>query len=136
MAMLLRSCCCYFPPVCFLHVCFFSIALSLPSRLTLLAVMLAGTLPFSRVGDEVHKNNNTVEFLADRIKSGAVSWEFLPEVTPDCRALLEKLITADPHSRLSTHQVLQHKWFDSIRDEVSTVFGDPLLKTVVSSSSA
>mmetsp|Transcript_7196 Transcript_7196/g.21173 ORF Transcript_7196/g.21173 Transcript_7196/m.21173 type:complete len:450 (-) Transcript_7196:3238-4587(-) len=75
----------------------------------MLYVLLMGTFPFARQGDEDMKNAKALQMMFGRIIKA--DYEEPDEVSEECRDLLRGLLKADPAKRLTVSQVQAHPWF-------------------------
>ena len=75
----------------------------------LLYILLTGTLPFARRGDEICNNMVRLQQLFPRIL--AANYKQPQHVSPTCQHLLGAMLTANPRMRFDTSDILCHPWF-------------------------
>ena len=69
----------------------------------------AGVLPFAKRGDD--RGNNLVRLQQMFPRIVAADFEQPGHVTPECRHLLKRTLTADPDKRITIPEIMQHPWF-------------------------
>ena len=69
----------------------------------------AGVLPFAKRGDD--RGNNLVRLQQMFPRIVAADFEQPSHVTPECRHLLSRMLTADPNKRITIPEIMQHPWF-------------------------
>jgi len=77
----------------------------------MLYVMLTGVLPFAKRGDD--RGNNLVRLQQMFPRIVAADFEQPGHVTPECRHLLKRTLTADPDKRITIPEIMQHPWFQA-----------------------
>eukprot|EP00891_Asterochloris_glomerata_P000851 jgi/Astpho2/851/Aster-00699 len=75
----------------------------------MLYVMLTGVLPFAKRGDE--RGNNLVRLQQMFPRIVAANFAQPHHISPECKHLLSRLLTADPEKRITVAEILQHPWF-------------------------
>lgn len=70
---------------------------------------VAGVLPFAKRGDD--RGNNLVRLQQMFPRIVAADFEQPGHVTPECRHLLKRTLTADPDKRITIPEIMQHPWF-------------------------
>ena len=69
----------------------------------------AGVLPFAKRGDE--RGNNLVRLQQMFPRIVAANFAQPHHISPECKHLLSRLLTADPEKRITVAEILQHRWF-------------------------
>ena len=69
----------------------------------------AGVLPFAKRGDE--RGNNLVRLQQMFPRIVAANFAQPHHISPECKHLLSRLLTADPEKRITVAEILQHPWF-------------------------
>lgn len=69
----------------------------------------AGVLPFAKRGDD--RGNNLVRLQQMFPRIVAADFEQPNHVTPECRHLLKRTLTADPDRRITIPEIMRHPWF-------------------------
>lgn len=77
----------------------------------MLYVMLTGVLPFAKRGDD--RGNNLIRLQQMFPRIVAADFEQPTHVSPDCRHLLSRMLTADPGKRITIPEIMQHPWFQA-----------------------
>ena len=79
---------------------------------TILIWVSAGVLPFAKRGDD--RGNNLVRLQQMFPRIVAADFEQPNHVTPECRHLLKRTLTADPDKRITIPEIMRHPWFQVI----------------------
>lgn len=66
-------------------------------------------LPFAKRGDD--RGNNLIRLQQMFPRIVAADFEQPTHVSPDCRHLLSRMLTADPGKRITIPEIMQHPWF-------------------------
>ena len=67
-----------------------------------------GVLPFAKRGD--NRSNNLIRLQQMFPRIVAADFHNPGHVSPQCQALLKRMLTADPNQRITIAEVLQHPW--------------------------
>ena len=70
-----------------------------------------GVLPFAKRGDD--RGNNLVRLQQMFPRIVAADFEQPNHVTPECRHLLKRTLTADPDKRITIPEIMRHPWFQA-----------------------
>lgn len=95
----------------------------------MLYILVAGSFPFYRPGDEQSNNVVRLQQIFPRILNA--DFRMPEQVTEPCKEILRRMLTADPDKRIQIHEIMEHPWFQtnlptSMKNINDTLVGQPL----------